>query len=266
MISTLSSYVDEYIKISASMSELKGAIKRLGVKFHSLKSWKPSKALLEGNFSTMKAKDYTALGGGAATVPTIRSAKRVLPQIADAAIRTGATLPKGELIAHMKKDMATTLKFGPGTIYLSRGRGSLGSVAELKKKPREALSTIFGIHEGLERAVKPKEVLFGYGHFSPQVLAKEHNMLTTLSGPGAKDSNAFLRKVRALQGDSIALSQIYEKALGDKYRLVYGEGKKIPKAMQKHVMRRLKSDEGLREIWNRYPASMRDAIAAGYSA
>ena len=71
-------------------------------------------------------------------------------------------------------------------------------------------------HELAEKATKPRRVsqhgkFLDYSHLSPDVLLREHNILTTLTGPGADEAKGALIQLRSDLGESFVLARELKK-------------------------------------------------------
>jgi len=107
-------------------------------------------------------------------------------------------------------------------------------------------------HEAAERTTHPDSVLAVASHLSPDVLLREHNMLSRLTGPGSAEASNFMRAMRRQSGEGTSMQDFLDKMYPSKGSKVimpeYGQGAKITKAMRKDLRRRIASGEALRTL------------------
>ena len=269
----LPSFIDEIEKIAASVQQLQQGVRRLGfIRTPRVKSLnRVTESLqnlltggkLERGLSTPERMVFT---GGAMTL----SPKRLMPElglqsrraVVNAAVAVGHPRQEIEQAIAQSLPMAKKLEvLSPvrrGTIMSGRGRINPGEVfnrigvGSLSPEGRKALNVSTLHHEGFERAAlgKPKELAYGFGHTSPDVLMKEHNLLSRLTGPGSLEAKGAIQEIRANQGDAKALSSALTERFGPRAELQFGEGQKIPKAMRKAFMKKVP------ETWRSMPAAL----------
>lgn len=104
-----------------------------------------------------------------------------------------------------------------------------------------AVTGVAGAHELFERKTHVKNMLYRGGHLSPEVLLKEHNLLSKLEGPGADSARETLRAVRSQRGDTADVQKMVHSAYGDRGAQFLAEGERIPKAMRKDLMRKMRA-------------------------
>jgi hypothetical protein len=119
---------------------------------------------------------------------------------------------------------------------------------KISKPGRAALYDATVMHEQFERAVKPRDMNLAYmtnrGHRSTDVLAKEHNMLSRLEGPGAHEARKALRGARQARGETAELQKLLVDTYGPRAAQFMQEGRKIPKAMRKDLLRKTRASMG----------------------
>lgn len=254
---------DELEKISVSIDQLQRGYRRLGI----MRLPKVKGSLKDSMLSAIRGERPSlaagvALGGGVGTIPAGRSAAKAIGQQNAALYRSTGSAGKidssvlGALKSNFRESRTMKQHITPKkpVILASKG-GASKALAEMGGKrltpeARKALNLVIGHHEGFERAALSKgRIRFGFGHANPSVLAKEHNLLATLKGPGAAEAREALQQVRSSVGDSSALSKSLERMFGPRAALEYGAGAKIPKAMRKRLERGVPLD-----IWGRMPS------------
>jgi hypothetical protein len=115
-----------------------------------------------------------------------------------------------------------------------------------RSSQRAALAGVVGSHEIAEASVKRKDALKGfYSHLSPDVLMKEHNTLSRLEGPGADYARKSLREARRVSGEDQHIKNMLTKVYGPRAEQFTREGEKIPKAVRKHLLRRIRENPEL---------------------
>jgi hypothetical protein len=108
-----------------------------------------------------------------------------------------------------------------------------------------ALVAAAGSHELAERAVKSKDVTRYASHLSPDVLMKEHNLLSRLEGPGADYARKVMRNTRRISGEAEDMEALLVEAFGPRASQFIQEGEKVPSAMRKALLSELRKDPTL---------------------
>jgi hypothetical protein len=254
-------------KLAATIEQLRQGTSRLGFVRADIKN--PNKMF--GNIvggGRIGPREYAAIGGGVFTHPPARAVNELTRQQTRATRRTallaGASRSqvregmsqletaregmKKRLMAHGKKSIIVA---GGGKMTPSHVIGEMTG-KKLSPEARKAVNVASLHHEGFERAAmkKGRRMSYGYGHASPEVLAKEHNLYARLTGKGADEARAAIQNVRGQAGDAEALNKLLKKRFGARAGITYGQGQKIPKAMRKALRRGPVS-----KIWERMPGA-----------
>ena len=259
-------------KVAASIADLQKGFRRLGVVRAKIKNpkgimQKMIKATTQGKKLRVGPREMALLGGGAATHPSKRVFQQVLKQQPRAVRRTmlAGGVPR-EAVRHAEETMNEARKklrmMKPGkkpVIIMGKGKISPSKTfsqmtgKQLSPHGKKGVNLTATMHEQFERsAMKGKRpVHFGYGHVSPEVLAKEHNLLARLTGKGSQETRGAVQKAREISGDSEALNQLLKKRFGERAGIAFGKGQKIPKAMRKALRR-----GPISKIWQRMPGGM----------
>lgn len=145
----------------------------------------------------------------------------------------GFSMPDGQTYAH------------PGVA----GRmipASVGMPA-VNAEGRRAIGAVVGAHELSERQVAPRNMVRGFhSHASPEVLLKEHNTLSRLTGEGAEAARTSMRALRAQTGEAAHMRNLVTTAFNDPRAANYlNEGEKVPKAMRKALLRKVRQDPSI---------------------
>lgn len=116
---------------------------------------------------------------------------------------------------------------------------------KLSRAGRDALHDALVLHEGFERGVRPKDVNIGYsdeyGHMGPGVIINEHNMLSKMSGPGSDEARKVVRAIREAPGREMDdLRESFRGAYGPRAERYLRDGNRVPKAMKKNYLRRIR--------------------------
>jgi hypothetical protein len=256
----LNAFIDELEKIAVSVSQLQKGFRRLGIVRVPSPKASPTQIL-----ESLQAGERPGIGamthfmGGVATLPPAKGLAKATAQNRAAMYRTHKALlgkPNTEAVrAQFQASKQTKPLLVPkkSVILTSKGGPAKGFEQAMGEKftpeGRKAINLALGHHEGFERAaLKRGRIRYGFGHVNPSVLAKEHNLLATLEGPGASEARQFLQNIRASQGDAPALSQSLERMFGPRAATEFGTGAKIPKAMRKRLERSVPMD-----VWGRMP-------------
>jgi len=120
---------------------------------------------------------------------------------------------------------------GIGAIKGVVGDELRGKIRALDPKNKEALNRIFMLHEGAEASVKGDNVTQVYGHLSPEVLLREHNLTASLPNElsGARDVLKHLRT---------KTTGLHEGSLLNQAGINYGEGRTLSDKTIKHMTQR----------------------------
>lgn len=116
---------------------------------------------------------------------------------------------------------------------------------KLSPQGKRAVHDIAVLHEAYERGVKPKDFHLSFsvnrGHRSPEVLLKEHNLVSRVQGPGSDEARKVFRDLRAGRGEAQELEAALVGSYGPRAREFLREGEKIPKAMRKNFLSKLRT-------------------------
>ena len=258
-----SAFIDELMKIAATVQQLQQGFRRLGLIRVPRSRMKPQEILQRLQFGHKPGIGAaTEFAGGVATLPPASKAMtKAQGQNLAALYRTHvAHLGKPDTAAVRAQFRAAKSQPGmmpvPRKVQIVRSKGGVAKMLEpvtgkLSPEGRKAFDIAMGHHEGFERAALRGPVRFGYGHMNPSVLAKEHNLLAAMEGPGAAEARAALQGLRGSQGDAAALSQSLEKMFGPRAAVEFGAGAKIPKAMRRQLERRVPM-----YVWGQLPPAM----------
>ncbi len=235
-------------KLAATLDQLQAAYRRIG----------PIRTK-----ATNSLRDVPALTGPV-TLPRLAQAKSYMknaPSLAADKLHTmtesmqrmmGASaaeyLPTVEDVTSGVRSTAQAMR---DTAKSTRGGGHIlmppgGATAKFKEigvdnkgnaLAQKATNIITGLHEGYERAVRTPNPV--YSHLSPEVLLKEHNLLAGLTGKGATEGRASFQNLREISGEGMTHGSGILARYGEKAApyAVFGEGKKLPKAMRKDILR-----------------------------
>ena len=153
----------------------------------------------------------------------------------------------------MKDHMKSTNAYGRIDLNqkaITQVVGSVGKAPEEGSHAARALTALAGAHELFERKTGTKDIVGGMqGHMSPDVLFKEHNLLSRLTGEGSDHARSLLRSMRVATGESGHVRGMVDEAFGHDPRAqqFLEEGTKIPKAMRKALLRKVRVDPGIIE-------------------
>ena len=111
---------------------------------------------------------------------------------------------------------------------------------------RGAITAAVGAHELFERGA-PKKIQKVFSHRHPNVLLKEHNLLSKLEGPGAEYTRRTMRAGRERTGENRFIRQLVGDAYGPRASQFLQEGRKIPKAMRKNLERKIAANPDIVE-------------------
>ena len=110
----------------------------------------------------------------------------------------------------------------------------------------DATGALVGAHELFERGVKKRDQApMGsfFTHNAPNVLLKEHNLMSRMTGEGADSAVQTIRALRAANGEDVGLRGIVDRAMRDpRAQQFLAPGEKVPKAMRKAIDRRIRQD------------------------
>jgi len=133
---------------------------------------------------------------------------------------------------------------------ITQALGSVGSVPTEGSHAAKVLTALAGAHELFERKVNPRDGVAGMqGHLSPDVLLKEHNMLSRLTGEGSDHARGLLRSMRVATGEAGHVRGMVDEAFGHDPRAqqFLEEGAKMPKAMRKALLHKVQTDPSIIE-------------------
>lgn len=123
--------------------------------------------------------------------------------------------------------------------------GMAGLPAGSRMAQRGAMGATTAAHELFERGVKARDVAPLYSHIAPEVLLKEHNMISRLEGPGSDYARRAFRGTREFSGEAEHMGNLLEQAFDPRARQFLGEGQKVPKAMRKALRKKLRKNPEL---------------------
>jgi len=211
-----SSFVDELEKIAISINQIRAASKRIG------KTITPEKGSIIDAF------------GAIATPTKAQVGKKNLSSARSIARMQSKILPK-EVTYSMKKALKPIYsdKSKRGKIYLSDDIGARLSPSA-SPKTQKRVGSLTKIHERQETKVKMKP---GSLHLSPKVMMDEMNMANNITGHGSKVLSKELQGLRKAEFGHLRKQIV--KGVKDKRALQYTKpGRKIPKAMKKHLLKK----------------------------
>jgi hypothetical protein len=183
-----------------------------------------------------------AIGGPKGIEMSLNSARRAgIPEEALAAIRpqlqeqfkhmrpgpTTFTPLKGDGISFLKSHGIDQALEGMGAAGIGGGKIHPESFGQVASNPshRRALDAVLKGHELAEASVKPSNSFLAFGHRSPDVILREHNMIQTLPKDQAPVGE-LMRSMRA-PGETQALAQTTG--------FHFGEGPRISRHARKHL-------------------------------
>jgi len=126
-----------------------------------------------------------------------------------------------------------------GTMKALSDQPNVSRIAE-----RGAMTGVGGVHELFERGVNPKNVVPLYSHLAPEVLLKEHNALSKLTGPGADQARKSFRGARKNSGEAEHMRNLLVQEFGPRASQFLEEGQKVPKGMMKALRKKLRDNPG----------------------
>ena len=177
---------------------------------------------------------------------------------------TGAVVPK------LTKKPSKTLgrkqwrgggKSSAGQIQISpEMAGNTFATLAGKRSPRRmaergAMGGVIGAHELFERGTKKLIPSPVFSHLHPEVLLKEHNLVSKLTGPGSKYTRSVMRGARKRTGEDRFVRQLLVEAYGPRAAQFTAEGVKIPKALRKNLRKKIEQDP---QIINRAMRGVKD--------
>lgn len=205
--------VNGMIKIAATMSEIRGAAKRIG---HEA-----------GSFQ----------GQIAAILPTKRQYKQMLETKSGRGLLAQNARASGVKPRQLAKNVRSAIKTPEykqhaGKIFLDKD--ALRETLPSKKKPemRDVMS-IFNVHEGFERKSRPSP---GSGHISNKVLMDEKNLINKLKGRGSKNARAYMERLRGPEHEHLK-GQMMRRYKDPRVLQYLKSGRKIPAAMKRDMLR-----------------------------
>jgi len=108
---------------------------------------------------------------------------------------------------------------------------------------RGAMGATVAAHELFERGSKKIAPVFS--HLHPEVLLKEHNLVSRLTGPGSKYTRSVMRGARKRSGEDKFVRQLLTEAYGPRAAQFTREGAKIPKAMRKNLRKKIEQNPAI---------------------
>lgn len=231
----LSAFVCELEKIAVDMRALSNSV----FKARGVTKKLPQQAQSVVNLVT---------GSPAMTIPTVAQAKTTARFVGPAQTARGEALGRRleKLTGVSEKALESVLP--PGTIYVNPQATAQAFGLPARGTQQRAISGMTGAHELFERGVKPRNVLhpIAYdGHFSPQVLMHEHNMLQRATGPGAHGAVRAMRNARNARGETQGLQDLLHATLGPRSAEFFQGNTKIPKAAKKRVLSMVRENPNL---------------------
>lgn len=118
-------------------------------------------------------------------------------------------------------------------------RVNIGGTGVLRPKTpdeHKALEAVFKGHELAETQVSPSKAFKGLGHNSPDVILREHNMVTTLP-PELANVGTTLKDLRDVSGEAGVLKEFTG--------VDYGEGQRFSRHARKHLTRMIEDGVGV---------------------
>jgi hypothetical protein len=171
--------------------------------------------------------------------PLVQSASKLSP-----AIKARVEEAQKGLVEGRKHHPAGRINLAPSTLH--RVIPAMAQMREpANKAERHALTGLLGVHELHERNQPARHVVPVYSHLHPEVLLKEHNAVSTLSGPGADYAREVLRKARHQTGEHQHMRNLLQHAFGERAGQFLREGEKVPKAMMRALRKKLQTDPEL---------------------
>lgn len=210
----------------------------------------------------------TVQGGGAITVPKRDVALEVIDRRAApvregfSKVRSGLSeiLPGSRLMGALRENLVGRLDNAEGAY----NKMILSQKRDVRKKGVIAVNPtlsgkIFGVpdsssrgltasllaHELYERGVKKKNLNLLYSHLAPEVLLKEHNLLSRLTGDGSDEVRSAFRKVRQTTGEAPHMKALLTSVYGPRAAQFTEEGAKIPMSMVRDLQKKLQADPSL---------------------
>lgn len=157
-----------------------------------------------------------------------------MPAIEDQfkALRPGPTTftpVRGDGINFLKAQGIDEAIEGMGAAGIGGGAIKPEAFKQVAQSPgnRRALDAVLKGHELAETQVKATNSFMGFGHRSPEVLLREHNMIQTLPKENAPVAD-LMRSMRA-PGETTALAQTTG--------FQYGQGPRLSRHARKHITR-----------------------------
>lgn len=186
--------------------------------------------------------------------------KSLSDRIMDKVNRMRAIEREKSLLAMKQK--AGKIGIDPGALLASVGAYA-STDKPLSKAGKRALVGAVVSHELAERKVLARDYAPVYGHASPDVLLKEHNMISRLTGKGADEARDIIRNMRKNSGESAYLGRLIGAAIPDpRAQQFLAEGEKVPKAMRKRILQKIRENPGI--VNQPEPVSVRLARLPAY--
>jgi hypothetical protein len=136
-----------------------------------------------------------------------------------------------------------------GNIILNRD--AIDAIAAVRGKPKsgvfkKALKAFILAHEHFERSTPKKNILFGHGHVSPEVLLKERNLLAAARGREAVEAADFMKSLGASRR---IMSSYIQSKFPSINRYIEARGR-MPRATRKFLLKQMLSDPKFVKQWN----------------
>lgn len=244
-------FLDELTKIAVSVKQLQGLAHRMPIIRTKMRGGGTAAAAgLSGDLKS-------AFGpGGLVTVAKPKQMKRM----ADYHMKQLPDEFRDVVKNHVAEGMPFSQQAG-GTILSPRGGAAgqfqgmaraagegLAGTKEMSGAGKKALNLVGIAHEAAERTTPQRFIAPFSSHMSPDVLVREHNILSTLKGEGAGEARKYMRGLRDLTGETGAMKEIFNKRFGDRGAEFLQEGKKVPKAMRKRLGEWASSGQMMQEM------------------
>lgn len=238
-------FVDELEKIAVTTQQLAAATERIAG-YVNLGGTASLKRLFTRPRDTVSVATQMGkrigIRGGAVDAAYSNMTKRQANQRARLLKKHNIPLPDAHIEQVIRSHPGRIVTLGPKAVAAQLG------AKKISKPGRAALHDATVMHEQFERAVRPRDMNLAYitnrGHRSTDVLAKEHNMLSRLEGPGADEARKTFRGYRQASGETAELQNLLVDTYGHRAAQFMQEGRKIPKAMRKDLLRKIRASMG----------------------
>ncbi len=235
---TVAALYDELTKIAVSVQQLQGLAKRIPtIRTHTRPG---TRKAMQGAAGAMTDVRQMSNAAGLSALAKPSQAKKMVDASAQFLEPEALGALRAENVGMAKKIGGNVLMPGGGMVgQMQRTSKALpeeaGSLATrgLSGAGKKALNLVGVGHEAAELTTPAKYVAPFASHMSPDVLVREHNILSTLSGKGAGEARKYMRGMRDTSGEAGAMKELFQKRFGDRGAEFLGEGQKVPKAMRK---------------------------------